>query len=144
MRITIEDAPLDEEEQIIVKCHQMTPELMRVLSIVKSAGFLIAFDGSEIHRVPPSKVFYIESVDSKTFLYTKEKVLESKLKLYELENSLTGGDFLRVSKSVILNLSKIRSLSPALSGRFEANLENGEKIIISRQYVAQLKRRLGV
>jgi DNA-binding LytR/AlgR family response regulator len=47
-------------------------------------------------------------------------------------------------KSVFVNLSKVRSLSPALSGRFEATLENGEKVIISRQYVGDLKKRLGI
>jgi DNA-binding LytR/AlgR family response regulator len=57
---------------------------------------------------------------------------------------LANSDFLRISKSVIVNLSKIKSLSPALSGRFEAALDNGEKVIISRQYVGDLKKRLGI
>ena len=62
----------------------------------------------------------------------------------ELEESLANSDMLRISKSVMLNLSKIKSLSPALNGRFEAILDNGERVIISRQYVAGLKKRLGI
>ncbi|MGL5255373.1 MAG: LytTR family DNA-binding domain-containing protein, partial [Brevinema sp.] len=68
----------------------------------------------------------------------------SKQKLYELEENLANGDFLRVSKSLIINLSKIKSLSPALSGRFEATLFNDEKVIISRQYMGNLKKRFGI
>lgn len=44
----------------------------------------------------------------------------------------------------MLNLSKIISLNPALNGRFEAVLDNGERVIISRQYVGSLKKRLGI
>ena len=83
-------------------------------------------------------------VENKTFFYCREEVYEAKQKLYELEESLENSDLLRVSKSVMLNLSKIKCLSPALNGRFEAILDNGERVIISRQYVAGLKKRLGI
>ena len=144
MRIVIEDPQDDEKEQIIIKCRQMTPELLRVLTLLKVKGSLIAYDRNEIYRVKPTSIYYIEVVDNKTFLYCKDKVYESRQKLYELEESLANSDFLRVSKSVILNLSKIKSLSPALNGRFEAMLDNGERVIISRQYVGDLKKRLGI
>ena len=144
MKILIEEPADGEEEQIIIKCREMTDELLHVLDMLKAHDALIAYDGSDIHRVPPKDVFYVEVVENKTFLYCEEKVLESKQKLYELESSLAGLDFLRVSKSVLLNLRKIKSLSPALSGRFEAVLANGEKVIISRQYVSDLKKKLGL
>lgn len=144
MRIVIEEPQDGEEEQIIVKCNQMTPELLRVLALLKAQDALVAYDGNEICRIRSTSVYYIESVDNKTFLYCSDKVYESKQKLYELEETFSNSDFLRVSKSAILNLSKIKSLSPALSGRFESSLDNGEKIIISRQYVGELKKRLGI
>jgi len=144
LKIVIEEPQDGEEEQIIVKCHQMSLELLRVLTLLKAQNALIAYNGNEIHRVQPVGIYYIEVVDNKTFLYCKDKIYESKQRLYELEEALGNGDFLRVSKSVILNLSKIRMLSPALSGRFEATLNNGERVIISRQYVNDLKKRLGI
>jgi len=144
LKIVIEEPQGGEEEQIIVKCRKMSPELIRVLALLKAQDTLIAYDGNEIHRIRSADIYYIEVVDNKTFLYCKEKLFESKQKLYELEEALANGDFLRASKSVILNLSKIKALSPALSGRFEAMLGNGEKVIISRQYVGDLKKRLGI
>ena len=144
MKIIIEEPPDGEEEQVIFRCRQMTPEIIRIVALLKAQDALIAYDESEIHRIRPSAVYYVEVVDNKTFLYCKEKVFESKQKLYEIEEALTNSDFLRISKSVIVNLSKIKSLSPALSGRFEAALDNGEKVIISRQYVGDLKKRLGI
>ena len=52
------------------------------------------------------------------------------------------GDLLH--KSIVLNYSKIDFVTPAFNGRFEAKLLNGEKVIISRQYVKVLKDILGI
>lgn len=144
MKIVIEEPQDNEEDQIIVKCHHITAELLRVLAQLKAQDTLVAYDGNEIHRVKPTGIYYIEVVDNKTFLYGKDAVYESKQKLYELEETLAGGDLLRISKSMIVNLRKVKSLAPALSGRFEATLDNGEKVIISRQYIGDLKKRLGI
>ena len=47
---------------------------------------------------------------------------------------------MRCSKSVVLNLMKLDSISPALNGRFFAHMKNGEKLMISRQYAGVLKQ----
>ena len=83
-------------------------------------------------------------MDQKVFAYGKTEVYEVKSKLYELEEELPARDFMRSAKSTILNLNKIKSLTPAFGGRFEALLKNGEKVIISRHYVNVLKERLGI
>ena len=41
-------------------------------------------------------------------------------------------------------MEKIEYLSPPFSGKLEAHLKNGEKIVISRQYVPVLKAKLGI
>jgi DNA-binding LytR/AlgR family response regulator len=45
---------------------------------------------------------------------------------------------------MILNADRIDYVRPSLSGRFEAVLSNGEKVVVSRKYVADLKLMLGV
>jgi len=62
--------------------------------------------------------------------------------LYELEGILREKYFLRVSKSLVLNLMKVTAIKPALNGRYSAVLESGEEIIISRKYVPELKKAL--
>ncbi len=144
MKIVILEPQDYEDEQIIFKCRSMTPELLRIIARLKAQDSLVAYSGSDIYRIRPADIYYIETVDNKAFFYLREKVYESRQKLYELEKSLSSYDFLRVSKSVIANLSKIKSLSPALNGRFEALMDNGERVIISRQYVPDLKKHLGL
>ena len=94
------------------------------------------------YAVPVPDVYYIESVDGRTFLYTKEQVYETPHRVYELEERLRPRHFLRISKSMILNLMKIRSIRPAFNGRFTAVLVTGEEVIISRSYVKDLKAAL--
>ena len=87
---------------------------------------------------------YFESVDKKTFAYTTDDVFEVREKLYQLEEKLSTHQFLRISKSMILNVKQIHVIYPTLSGRFEAELENQERVKISRNYVPALKRILGM
>ena len=45
---------------------------------------------------------------------------------------------------MIVNLGKIRSVAPSVNGKLDAKLTNGETVVISRQYVQALKKRLGM
>jgi DNA-binding LytR/AlgR family response regulator len=143
MKILIEEPTAGEEEQIIIRCREMSKELLALINNFKAQRHtIIGLDGSDIHRIDPSLIYYFEAVDNKVFIYCREKVFESRHKLYEIEDIFSNSDFLRVSKSAILNLRRISFLSPGFSGRLEATLDNQEKLIISRQYVPDLKRKL--
>ena len=145
LEVIIQEPKDGENEQIIIICHEISPELLRLIDSVKTGNSsLVAYEGKEFHSISTSDVLYIETVDNKTFLYCENTVYESKQKLYELEKALTASAFLRISKSAIVNLSKIKSLTTALYGRLEAHMVNGEIIVVSRSYVDKLKRRLGV
>ena len=145
LKILIEDLGEGEEEQVIIRCDKLSDDLLRIIYSAKTGErVLFGYSGEEIHRLQPDDAYYFEAVDNRVFLYCFQTVYETKYKLYELEDVLSGGDFLRVSKSVVLNMGKIKSLRPAFSGRFEAVLDNGEKVIISRQYVPELKKKLGL
>ena len=88
-------------------------------------------------------VLYIDTVDRDTFLYTADGVYESHLRLYELERQLASRDFLRVSKSAIVNFGQVKSLRPDFGGRLLLTMSNGE-VVANRQYVAAIKSKLGL
>lgn len=145
MKITILDIRPDEEEEIILKCRSIAPDTVKLLNCFKPGkGKLHVWQNGELYLIDPEEVFYFESVDQKVFAYCEREVYEIKKKLYELEEELPEEIFIRAAKSSILNLDKIKSLSPAFGGRFEALLKNGEKTVISRQYVGVLKKKLGL
>ncbi|MBC8059178.1 MAG: LytTR family transcriptional regulator DNA-binding domain-containing protein [Clostridiaceae bacterium] len=145
MKITIENVPEGSEPEIIIRCDEPDESLLQLIySIKSSTKKLIGSMDLELHVINPKEVFYFESVDNKVFIYCKEKVFESRLRLYEIEMEYKNWNFLRTSKSTIINISKIESVSPVFYGKFEALLQNGEKVFISRQYVPILKKKLGL
>ncbi|MDF2587078.1 MAG: LytTR family transcriptional regulator [Anaerocolumna sp.] len=145
MKVVIEDIGPGEEEQIIIRCRNINDTIMKFISDLKmEQKKLVGLKDGNMVMIEPQNVYYFEGVNNKVFIYCKQNVYETKLKLYEVEADYENTDFVRVSKSIIINLSKIKSISPAYSGRFEALLFNGEKVVISRQYVPELKKKLGL
>lgn len=145
MKITIIDPAPGEEEELIVKCRTISDDVQRLIQKIKLGdNKIVGYIAGGIHLLDTDTIYYFETVDSKVFAYCAKQVYEVKEKLYELETLLAMTSFMRISKSTILNLNKVKSLSPAFGGRFEATLDNGERTIISRQYVPVLKERLGL
>lgn len=145
MKITIIEPAEGEEDEIIIRCRHIDKRLLKLIYAVKAGQEKItALQNGNYFQIAPEEIYYFEAVDNKVFLYLEKDVYETKLKLYELQDIFQGTDFFRASKSCIVNLAKVRSLSPAFNGRFEALMKNGEKVIISRQYVPVLKEKLGL
>ena len=143
MDVRIEQIGKEEEELVAIRCCAVTEEVREIADFVRSRqGSLTATADSKQYEVAVGDVCYIESVDGKTFLYTGDGVFETAYRLYELEELLKAKHFLRVSKPMLVNLMKIRSIQPAFNGRFTAVLRSGEKVIISRNYVKALKAAL--
>ena len=145
MKVTVAQIDRQCEEELIVRCHD--PGAAWVESVRAAASdrrTVCCWREDKLHRLKLSEVFYFEVVDDRSFVYTQSEVFESKEKLYEFERLCAGGALFRCSKSMILNAEKIDYVRPSLSGRFEAVLSNGEKVVVSRKYVADLKRMLGV
>ena len=145
MKVLISQDPSQGPTYVEIHCKDVTKEVTRLQTYISnySAG-IKASDGEETILVALSEIFYIESVDKKTFLYTKDRVLATEKRLYELEELLDRRDFFRCSKSVIVNLSKISKLKPEITRNVLATLSNGEVVVISRRYVSDLKKLLGI
>lgn len=144
-KISITEIGKDQEEEVVIRCHEVNDEVLSIVQkLKKNDNIILGSSGSEVFRISVKDIFYIESVDNKTFIYCQNQVFDTKARLYELEEKLEGTKMFRCSKAMILNLAKVRSVAPSMNGRFEARLTNGESVIISRQYVPNLKKRLGM
>lgn len=144
MKITILDCA-DGEEEVIVRCRQLDESLLKLLYTLKAGKDKITVSKEEkIYQLPLSQVYYFEAVDGHVFAYVEKNVYDTKFRLYELEERLRQTDFFRASKSTIINLSKVRNIGPDFNGRFEVYMKNGEQLIVSRQYVPELKKKLGL
>ena len=143
MQTKITKIDKDQPEYLEIHCYKISDEVREIIAFVKSRqGQLTGTADERQYEIAVSDVFFIESVDNKTFIYTKNKVYETRHKLYELEEILKEKRFLRVSKSTLLNLMKVSAIKPALNSRFTAELFSGEQVVITRKYVPELKKAL--
>ena len=143
MLTKIMKTPTNQPEIVEIHCHKVSDEVKEIIAFVKSRqGQLTGSMDDMQFEIPVGDIFYIESVDNKTFAYTQSEVYELRQKLYEVEDLLRQKHFLRTSKSTLLNLMKISAIKPALNGRFTAVLFSGEETVISRKYVPELKKAL--
>ena len=145
MKISININENSTDTEIVINCNALTPETERIIAALRmlDSQMTVTKDG-EVYILDVAKIVYVESVDRKTFVYTQGDCFESRLKLYEMEQQLCQSGFLRISKSCLVHLKYIRSLRAELDRKLRLTLDNGEQIIVSRQYADDLKQRLGV
>ncbi|WP_026574112.1 LytTR family DNA-binding domain-containing protein [Bacillus sp. UNC438CL73TsuS30] len=145
MKISIEEISKEIGEEILIRCHEVDDEIYEIVDKLKTEDLIvIGYQNDRVHRIKLRDIYYFEAVDGKVFIYCKDNVFEVKQKLYELEELCKNKSCFRASKSTILNIAKVSSIHPSISGRFEAVLDNGERTVISRQYVPVLKKMLGL
>lgn len=145
MKIEIKVENSVEETCISISCNKLTPELEKLIAMMRimEKQFVVSA-ADEVFILDVSQILYIEAVDRKTFVYTDKGVYESGLRLYELEEQLEECGFFRASKSCLIQLHAVRSLRRDINRRIRVTMENGEVIIVSRQYAETLKKRLGI
>lgn len=145
MKILIEEISEQPEVEIIIRCAQIDDTVQQLLASLRAAEKkLVGEKNGRSFVFGIDEVFYFESVDKKTFLYTEKEVYETPMRLYEIEERFAGSDFFRASKSLIINLARVKVLYPSISGKVEVTLENKEHLYVSRQYVPRLKEKLGM
>lgn len=145
MKITIDVKEDVKETDILITCNQLTTEIERILATLRilNQQMMVTKD-DEAHILDVSEIIYVEAIDRKTFVYTKNDYFESKLKLYEMEEKLMQCGFFRVSKSCLVQLKHIKSLKNDVNRKIRLTLQSGEHIMVSRQYAEEMKKRLGV
>lgn len=144
MKINIEQSDNYTEVEITIKCNNIDENLEKLLSSIRLYDSTISGKkGGKVYFLKQKDVLYFDTVDEKVFIYTEDSIYETNLKLYEIEERFAGTSIIRISKSTVLNLLKIHYVSPLINGRIGAVLQNGEKVIISRQYVQVFKSKLG-
>ena len=143
MKITLREEPGLEETDVTILCREVDDQTLRLVAALRAFDKKITgvLDG-QTYVLAPGDIFYIDTADRRTFLYTADTVYETPLKLYELAERLAQDDFFRASKSSVINFNKIKSLRPDFGGRLTLTMENGEKLTVSRQFVPDIKKKL--
>lgn len=143
MKVVIECKD-DNELEIVIRCNKIDDEVRKIIALFEEKQVIIGKLDSRSYQIKVDDIYYLEANEDKTFIYCKDRVYETSLRLYELEDTLDPRMFVRISKSVLLNLNKLASVRAMLNGRYEAYLINDEQLIITRHYVGGFKEKFGM
>ena len=146
MKIRIEIDENLQEEEVIIRCSKLDEHTQKlydgIMDISKEAKYLIVYREDAEYYLPMDKILFFETADGAVSAHTVDSVYLTTYRLYELEELLPG-HFMRVSKSTILNLNHIYSITKNLTVSSIVEFINTHKqVYISRYYYKPLKCRL--
>lgn len=130
-----------KEEHVDVYFSNMRPVIRQIIDAVNSERPTLEgrpadedLDDGEGIILDPKEIYYLDYMERKLFAYTKNGVYRIMNTLSSCEEMLWNYGFIRVSKSNIVNIYKIRQLKPDLNMKVYATFDNGERICINRNY----------
>ena len=133
-----------EEPYADIHTNELTDNITKAMSILESddsSEMLAVKKGSDIALLEFSDVYMFRVEDKQVKVYTENKEYKIKKALYQVEENLTS-DFVRISKTTIVNLKKVERVAPSIKGMMFIQLKNGLKDNISRKYLPDFKQAL--
>ena len=135
MKLTARKDETLDNDYVDVMYRELTPAIQQIFQICEEAGsILLCEKDNAIHRVDVNDILYIEWVDSKSCIYTKDEVYTMSTSLSQIEEVLKEQNFIRTSRMCLVNIYKIKSVSNGLQFRLTVEMVNGEKVVINRSY----------
>jgi len=146
MKVRIEYDSTFEEEEIVIKCAKLDNRVSKLKDIIENfenKNKVISFykEKKEFY-ISTSDVLFFETSASGVDAHTKDDVYKVKYKLYELDEILDK-NFIRISKSSIVNIGKIYSITYNIASSSLIDFHNSyKKVYASRFYSKALKHKL--
>ena len=145
MKISINYDPNIKEPELTIVCSNYNDDIKEILDCISLVNNTISgMRGEETYFISLSDILYFETVDGKVFFYTADNTYETSTKMYRLEEKFENTPFSRISKSLIVNLRHVRSIKVEKNSRMCVTLSNGERVIVSRQYLNNIREKLGL
>lgn len=143
MKLIIHQDQKIPETEITIRCARMDSRLEQLAGQIRQFGFsLTGYREGKEFQLPLEQIYFMDSADGRTFLYLEKEVYCCRKTLTSLEARLSRTPFTRISKSCLVNTSFLQSVRPLYNHRLEATLQNGEKLVITRNYIEPLKEKL--
>ncbi len=146
MKVKIELDESLQEEEFVIRCSAVTEDILKVQAAVmdleRSGRCMDLRQGDTEYYLPIGEILFFETEHKTVYAHTRDKMLETGYRLYELEELLPGS-FFRISKSAIVNLNQIYSITRNLaSSSLVEFMHSHKRVYVSRKYYKLLVERL--
>ena len=133
----VKDQPLT----VIVEYPEYDKSVDNLINKIKnmSISFTGKSDGKTV-SIDISDIYYIENVERKIFLYSKKDIYRYDGSMADIDSSISETDLVRLSRTCFMNVSHLKEIMQIKNSHLEAVLDNGEKLIVSRKYLKDIKK----
>jgi len=132
------------EPYAVIYANSLTEEVQRIISSFQPPKNIIAADdNNNIIIVNPNDIYLVRVENTDVVIYCKNNQYLSKKRLYEISEQL-GDGFMQISKSSLVNLKHLDCVKPYFNGMMNLKLKNGCSDYISRKYLPEFKKYLGI
>ncbi|MFT4104342.1 MAG: LytTR family DNA-binding domain-containing protein [Lacrimispora sp.] len=144
MKVEIKLSPEVREDYAVIYCKEITDEVQELSSLIEAGERIVtAKDQERIVVLRPKEIFMVRVENGETVIYCRSRKYTTSKRLYELEEQLSTR-FMRISKSAIVNLNELDSVEASFNSMMTLILKNGCKDYISRKYLPDFKKYLGL
>lgn len=128
-RVRLREATPMEFSPLVADLRAATAPLERIL----------VRNGTMVHVIPSAAVDYFEAQDDYVAIHAEGKSHLKKMRLAELETALDSTRFVRIHRSVIVNLDRLARLETYGKESRVAILKNGARLLVSKRGYEKLK-----
>lgn len=144
MKVKIEfDDSLDEDEIVLI-CKSENTKVTKLKQMINDleSQKIECYIKDQVHFLNENDILFFETTGNSISAHTITDVYEVKYRLYEIEKMLQK-NFIRVSKSAILNINHIKSIDKNLTSvSIVEFFRTHKKVYVSRFYYSNLKQKL--
>ena len=145
MKVNIDISAEYREPFAVIHTDKVTEEIQRMIDIFSNSETPVTAlqNEEDIVVLQPKDIYMVRVENGDTVIYGAKQKYRSRKRLYELALQL-GKQFMQISKSTLINLSYMDSIEPGFSGTLLLKLKNGDKDYVSRKYLPEFKKYLGL
>ena len=145
MKVSVDISAEYKEPYAVIYTDKVTEEIRRMVEMFSASETPITALQNEENMIvlKPEDIFMVRVENGDTIIYGENEKYRSRKRLYEVGRQL-GNQFMQISKTTLINLSYMDSIEPGFSGTLLLKLKNGCKDYVSRKYLPEFKKYLGL
>lgn len=144
LKVSIEVSAQYEKAYAVIYTNAVTDEIQHVINVLnEKEAPVTAQSGDKIVILQPKDIYMVRIEKGDTVIYGESDRYYSRKRLYELADQL-GGQFMQISKSTLVNLTYLDNIEAGFSGSLLLKLKNGCRDYVSRKYLPDFKKYLGL
>ena len=134
-----------QEKEIIIRANKKDEEVAEILRNLQNIDTKLhninGYLDNTVYSLSTQDILFFETNDRNVYAHTKDNAFLIHYRLYELEENLPD-NFLRVSKSSILNVDEVKSLTQSVMGNLIQFRDSYKQMYASRRFLKKLKLKL--